>query len=598
MTTRRRLLRWGSWFAVANAALLAVIGLRYLWYYSALAPSVSWVYAVLAYVGQVTVLAYLPFLLLVPVMLLVPRSGLILPLAVVLFSAVASLLLLDSLIFAENRYHLGVLTFVMLAPLTWGFLALYFLVGAAIEAMVAVWVWKHSAHPGRHPVGRCLALVIGICFVASHLTHAWAEAHNYVPVTAFTRFLPLYFPLKNSRLMARLGLVDQAKVREHRLLGALGRPPEGALHYPLAPLRCQPPQPVLNVLLVVIDGMRADALEPGLAPRLVQFGQAAIRFDAHYSGGNASRAGMFSLFYGLPGTYWDAFADIARPPVLMDLFRQYHFQLGLFSSSPVYSWVVGLDRTVLARIPDLRLETIAPDRGSGARDRVLTDEWYAWLDRRDPSRPFFGFLYYNAAVAFEPPEDYPLAAAIPPGASEWVRRHVRYLTAVRFLDALIGRVLDDLERRSLLERTVVIVTSDHGMEFDEAGLGFTGHGTAYSQLQLHVPLVVRWPDRRPGRVTRRTSHNDVVPTLLTEVFGCANPPADYASGHSLFSDRQWSWLIGASHHDVALIEPERVTIFRPNGYEIRDRGYRLLQNPKLPRENLSAALEEMRRFYR
>ena len=41
MSARRRLLRWGSWFAVVNAALLAFVGLRYLWYYVALGPSVA-----------------------------------------------------------------------------------------------------------------------------------------------------------------------------------------------------------------------------------------------------------------------------------------------------------------------------------------------------------------------------------------------------------------------------------------------------------------------------------------------------------------------------------------------------------------------------
>jgi len=58
VTARRRLLRWGSWFAVANAVLLGVVGLRYLWYYSALSPSLAWVYAVLAYVAQEAVATY------------------------------------------------------------------------------------------------------------------------------------------------------------------------------------------------------------------------------------------------------------------------------------------------------------------------------------------------------------------------------------------------------------------------------------------------------------------------------------------------------------------------------------------------------------
>jgi membrane-anchored protein YejM (alkaline phosphatase superfamily) len=130
----------------------------------------------------------------------------------------------------------------------------------------------------------------------------------------------------------------------------MGRPADGGLRYPLAPLHCDPPSPRLNVLLVVIDGMRADALTPMLTPALSQFTGGAARFDAHYSGGMGSRAGMFSLFYNLPATYWHRFADVAQPPVLMVLFRRYGYQPGLFSSAPVSLWVVELDRTALARI--------------------------------------------------------------------------------------------------------------------------------------------------------------------------------------------------------------------------------------------------------
>jgi len=201
-------------------------------------------------------------------------------------------------------------------------------------------------------------------------------------------------------------------------------------------------------------------------------------------------------------------------------------------------------------------------------------------------------------VAVEPPDNYPQVMQVPPGASKQVRRYARYLTAVHYVDSLVGGVLDDLARRKLLEHTVVIVTSDHGMEFDENGLGFTGHGTAYSELQLHTPLLIRWPGRPPGRVARRTSHNDLAPTLLTGVFGCTNPPSDYASGDDLFSDKQWTWLIAASYSDYALIEPDRVTVVFPAGYEIRDQSYRLVANPTLPRDDLRAAMHEMGRFYR
>ena len=67
MSARLRLLRWANCFALVNAAVLAVIGLLYLWYYSALSPSVSWGYALVAYLGQLAVFAYAPVLLLFPV---------------------------------------------------------------------------------------------------------------------------------------------------------------------------------------------------------------------------------------------------------------------------------------------------------------------------------------------------------------------------------------------------------------------------------------------------------------------------------------------------------------------------------------------------
>ena len=75
MTTRGRILHWGGWFSVGNTALLAIVGLRYLWYYSPLEPSIGWVYAGVAYLGHLGALAFLPFLVLVPVTLFFRDRG-------------------------------------------------------------------------------------------------------------------------------------------------------------------------------------------------------------------------------------------------------------------------------------------------------------------------------------------------------------------------------------------------------------------------------------------------------------------------------------------------------------------------------------------
>src|SRR5207245_9079934 len=160
--------------------------------------------------------------------------------------------------------------------------------------------------------------------------------------------------------------------------------------------------------------------------------------------------------FALPPTYSAAFAARSRPVVLMYPIRQHGYELGIFASSPMYR-LVDLDRTAFARVPNLRMETSSGD-GSSGRDRVLTGEWIDWLGKRDPSHPFFGFLYYNAAVSVEPPLDYHPTIPAPERASEQLRsQNVLYLTAVHYIDSLLGRVLDDLERRKLLDQTIVIV---------------------------------------------------------------------------------------------------------------------------------------------
>jgi len=595
---RRRLLRWTNWFVVVNVAVLAIVGVPYLWHYAALGRSVSWSYAIVAYVGHLGALAFLPLLvLLLPAVALIPRARFVLPLGVVCAGAVVAFVVLDSLLFSANRYHLGRLTFMLLEPTTWAFGAFYFLVALAVEAMLALWVWQRTASPGPRWIGRFVALTLVGCFIATHVVHAWAAAHYDVSIMAFNRYLPLFYPLRNPGLLARLGLMDRATARERSVAAALQAPPSAELIYPLAPLRCDPRAPAYNLLVVVIDAMRADALTSDVAPRLEQFARRAIRFDHHYSGGNTSRTGLFSLFYGIPGTYFDAFANRARPPVLMDELRRSGYELGVFTSAPLYR-LVDLDRTAFARIPDLRRETSA-GIGSSAKDRALTDEWLQWLDRRDPSRPFFGFLYYDAAVALDPPADYHPPIPVTENASAEMRqRQVRYATAVHYDDSLVGRVLDDLERRALTDRTVIIVTSDHGIEFDESGLGFKGHGTSYSDYQIRTPLVVSWPRHAPGRIDRRTSHNDVAPTVLTELLGCANPTSDYSSGSSLFAGAPWDWLVVTSNREFAVVEPDRVTIVFAAGYEIREHDYRLARTQMPSRDATRAAMREVTRFYR
>jgi len=209
---------------------------------------------------------------------------------------------------------------------------------------------------------------------------------------------------------------------------------------------------------------------------------------------------------------------------------------------------------------------------------------------------FLGFLYTTRWVAIETPDDYQPVIQAPTGASTQERLHAATRPPCTTSTPCSGGVIDDLKRRKLLDSTLVIVTSDHGMEFDENGLA--SRDTVRPSVIISC-IRLCWCTGREGAGARRSPylHFDVVPTLLTELFGCTNPPSDYASGHSLFSGAQWDWLIANSHNDFALIEPNQVAIVYPSGTKIRDQNYRLAQNPQLSRDHLRAAMQEMRRFY-
>ena len=134
-----------------------------------------------------------------------------------------------------------------------------------------------------------------------------------------------------------------------------------------------------------------------------------------------------------------------------------------------------------------------------------------------------------------------------------------YHSAVHYVDGIVGEVLDDLERRGLADDTVVVITADHGEEFGESSARLEKHGSGFTRHQLVIPMVVAWPGRERGVVhNHRSSHYDVVPTLMEGLFACENPPSDYAVGRNLFDLEPWQWMVAGSYFNYAVLEPDQV----------------------------------------
>ncbi|HXB68817.1 MAG TPA: sulfatase [Candidatus Acidoferrales bacterium] len=98
----------------------------------------------------------------------------------------------------------------------------------------------------------------------------------------------------------------------------------------------------------------------------------------------------------------------------------------------------------------------------------------------------------------------------------------QYDGAIAFLDFQIGELVQHLKKSGLFERTMIIITSDHGEALGDRGS--VSHNVSVHQDQIHVPLIIKYPGRGgPSRVGDLAGHIDLLPTIL-EVAGLAPQP--------------------------------------------------------------------------
>lgn len=156
------------------------------------------------------------------------------------------------------------------------------------------------------------------------------------------------------------------------------------------------------------------------------------------------------------------------------------------------------------RRPQFRI--IGEHRGDRNSADQIADNFISWRDGVG-QRPYFAMLNFFDAHA---PYTSPMQARFNGGRKEIDR----YDGAIAFEDSIVGSLLQRLQERGDLDRTIVVVTADHGEMFGEHGLN--QHGNSLYLELLHVPLLVSSPGRVPAglRVSRVVSLRDVPATLL------------------------------------------------------------------------------------
>lgn len=343
--------------------------------------------------------------------------------------------------------------------------------------------------------------------------------------------------------------------REHRMAGVVPAAPPGAA----------------NILLVVLDATRRDHLslygyDRPTTPVLAELASRGTSFTQAMSVAPWTLPSHASMFTGLmPHAFtatWKVPLDGAAPTVA-EVLAGRGYRTGLFTGNMNYvSWETGLTRG-FARFRDYRiglgrlllapafgrlLVPSQPDQWRLLRNSAgqVNDWFFDWLDESDPARPFFACLnYFDAHDPYEPPA--PFDTLFAPGttvaeraavtrramqrwkAPDWTLGLAQYDGAIRYMDTELGALQAALGRRGLLERTVIIVTADHGEHMGEHGL--VEHGNSLYRPLLEVPLVIGVPGQAAAQIDAPVSLRDLAHTIVALAGGEGGPALP---GNSLF----------------------------------------------------------------
>jgi arylsulfatase A-like enzyme len=343
-----------------------------------------------------------------------------------------------------------------------------------------------------------------------------------------------------------------------------------------------------NVILISIDTLRADHLhsygyERKTSPHIDKLASEGVLFKNHIAAAPATLISHASMFTSLNPSVHKAEARTrtvldGRFTTLAEFLKKEGFMTTAFTGGGQMNKAFGLDQG-FDRYDD-------ENDGNGlpyAIDKVLD-----WLKRHKNQRFFLFFHTYQVHAPYSPPPPYDelfypaykgnlgkkIEGEILTQINEKVlpieQEDLRHIVAlydgeIAFTDAQLGRLFDELKALGLWEKTLIVLTSDHGEEFDEHGIvGHHGH-TLYEEL-LKIPLIIKFPDSsfRGVIVYQQSRGIDIFPTII-DILGFRKPkPIQGISLLPLIKNPQMEMVLPA----LSEKEGHELKSLRLNGYKL------------------------------
>lgn len=519
---------------------------------------------------------------------------------------------LDATIFEQFRYHISPivlkLVFGKRASDIFQFsftnivLALLFIVGLVLLQLFFYFLSNKKVNQNSNLRLKPTLVLFTLFVLLSNVIYAWSDANYFRPVTQFKNVFPLYYPLTADSLMMKLNLVDEEKIRRNEKMAIDSEAKN--IKYPLNAITAKKSNTQKNILYIVIDSWRKDFMSEQITPNIYKFSKNCQLFQNHSSGSNMTTGGIFTIFYGIPATYYDTFTGQQIAPVFISELQKQNYEMLIFSSSNLEN--PPFNRNVFANVPNLELFTTGETPSE--RDSEINKKWLSNIEKTDNKKPFFGFLFYDSAHGFDYPKNYKLPFS--PSLSEvnfldlnddYNPKQLinRYKNSLHFVDSLVGEVLLNLDKKGVLKNTIVVITSDHGQEFNDNKKGYWQHGGNFSDYQIGVPMLVFDASKAPKIQSQQTLHYDIAPTMMKNYLGIENNFIDYSFGQDLYQPCHREGFICGYNQRFAIIEKNQIINIYPSGlFDATDKKLNALDDSKINYDRVSTELKNMNRFYK
>ncbi|MCP3932616.1 MAG: DUF3413 domain-containing protein [Bacteroidetes bacterium] len=567
------------WTAVINGLLGSLISVQAITAGALPETLLGIIYLILQQIGHFQFFAFLLAIPFVILSILLPINRLVRSLLAATFFTFILLIVTDYAVFKLYHFHLNGMVWNLL---TGGAIEEIFVFDIAnflsigvIILLITAFQWGLQKYltpkpndakfrPAKIISGKKAFLFIFLVQFSGQAIHAWSDTWYKTDILLQSQLIPLPMGLTMKRFLNKRGWAPEIKERQSIKVKA-----HREFNYPLKPLQCQSPKAKPNILFLVSDSLRFDMLTDDIMPNWSSLAKQSQRFEHHMSTGNATRFGIYGLFTGLFGHYWFDSLDNQVSSILINKLKSEDYRFGFFSNARLTS--PEFDRSIFFSVNDfIPLKT--PGDNVIERELKITEQTKSFISEKS-ERPFFGFVFFDAPHAYASQEqDRVFQPALDSinyltldNDTDPKPFFNRYKNSVHFVDRLSGELLQTLKDQNLIDNTIVILTGDHGQEVNDTHTNSWGHGSNFSKYQIQVPLAIYWPGKETQTFTHLTSHVDVVPTLLSEIFACGNKITDYSSGQSLLNQNERNFVLVKDWNSQAVINKDFVRVFQNIG---------------------------------